>query len=651
MQHVSHLIAVTALAGILSACGSSDKKEDTSTSSSSVSSGVNSTSSTVSSSSSSATAGGFEASISDFITYADWDVVDYSTGRSNPGGLGDAHQAGNDHFTRKTFMNELAKNSTGEFTEGSIIVKETFTYTMGDDGWEKTYAEAGGLLAMVKRGGGFNSDHNGWEWFMLSSDLSSVIAQGDNLMEGACNACHSKAASQIGGMDYSFPKPTEFVAEPSIFADYQNWDLIEFDTAPDNLSGSAHIDDADLRRVYQKQVLANPSEAGEMGYPVGTVLVKDITKDDEIKQVVAMVKRGGNFDAANGNWEYFMLDPSDPTVIAKMEGNEVRGAVAMCIGCHSKAKDDTGTDFVFKHSNAPFNTNTEGEYVATKSMLSNYTSWQVSDYTIGITSDFLGGKHGSTNAENARLVFENTLAAAQSGTDDYAQGSTIVKEVFTTKDGEKEFAGTFAMVKRGGNYNPDGAGWEWFNMNSDNMVVARGQLAGCIGCHAKATDANGVDYTFTKPSEFVGTLDDIKDYKSWTKVDEVTGDNLANGGAHSTSGTRKTYKKQASASPYTEAGEYPIGTIIVKEITNTAGSITNLYAMIKRGGSFNVNGGGWEWFTPSTDLSSAGSLGAGSFCAGCHGKAGDTTQTDASFLGADYVFYKKDDPVPMPVTM
>lgn len=343
-----------------------------------------------------------------------------------------------------------------------------------------------------------------------------------------------------------------------------------------------------------------------------------------------------------------MLDPSDPTVIVQMNGQEARGAIPMCIGCHSKAKDDAGVDFIFKHSNAPFNTNTTGEYVLTKSMLGDYTSWQVTDYATGSSNPNLGGAHDAANNEIARQVFENEKALQQEGSNPYALGSVLVKEVFTTNNGEKEFSGTFAMVKRGGTFNPDNGGWEWFRFDEKNNVAARGEIAGCIGCHSLATNNAGIDYTFNKPSEFSATIEDFQDYKNWTKIDEVTGNNPANASAHNVNGIRKTYRKQASASPYTEAGEYPIGTIIVKEITNNSGAITQMYAMVKRGGNFNPNGGGWEWFLPNTSLTEARSQGASAFCGGCHSQAGDTTKTDPSFLGADYAFYKKDDPVPLP---
>ena len=43
-------------------------------------------------------------------------------------------------------------------------------------------AATGGLLGMVKRGGDFNPDNGGWEWFMLANDLSGIAAQGADLM-------------------------------------------------------------------------------------------------------------------------------------------------------------------------------------------------------------------------------------------------------------------------------------------------------------------------------------------------------------------------------------------------------------------------------------------------------------------------------------
>lgn len=632
---------------LMSACDSNSDSDNNPSPNSSSSSSTAQTSSADSSSASSET-NSFKAVINDFVGYQDWTLQDYAVGATNPF-IGGAHGGGVDEISRATYMNEVAAQSSGEFAMGSIIVKEVFTYEMTENGLNKTLLEQGGLLAMVKRGGDFNSDHNGWEWFVLAPDLSSVTAQGADLMNGACNACHSKAASDAMGMDYVFPKPTEVVLEDNAFADYTSWNLIEFNTQPNNLEGGAHVNDASVRRTFKKQLYANPNEWESFGYPIGTMLVKDISVNDEIQQIVAMVKRGGSFDTDAGNWEYFMLQPDDPSkVVENGEGNKVRGALPMCIGCHVKATGELGMDYVFNHVDAPFNTQTMGEFVASKMDLANYANWPLTDYALGASNPFIGAAHSGTDMEFARAVFQNAKTGMPVN-EELPVGSILVKETFTTLNGEKQFAdagGLLAMVKRGGTFNPDHNGWEWIMLSEQGDMLARGaDLMGgaCNACHSKAMDDAGMDYTFTKPSEYLANLESFTGYKSWTPIGVNTGNSPANGGAHNTSSIRTTYKKQGSVSPYFEAGEYPVGTTIVKELT-LDGNITQLYGMVKRGGNFNPDHGDWQWFLINTDLSGVTDLGVGAGCTGCHSKAG--TEGDASFRGADYVFYHEDDPVP-----
>ncbi len=648
-HYLYHGITVLSRVGIVAAsilavaCSSGSNSYSSSSSSS--------TSSSNSSSSSSGSAVGFKAVINDFVDYKDWDVVDYAVGASNPF-IGGAHGEGADSISRKTFMNPTASGSQGDFVKGSILIKEVFTYSSTTSGMEKTLLSAGGLVAMVKRGEGFNAENNGWEWFVIDSDLSSVASQGADIMGGACNGCHSKADTQMGGVDYVFPKPTEVIVANEAFADYARWDLIEHDLSPSNLSSGAHVDNADLRRVYQKQVLANPTEAMDYGYPVGTMLAKDISADGEVKQIVAMIKRGGSFDVDNGNWEYFVLDASDPSkVVVNDDGNELRGALAVCIACHKKATGDSGMDFVFKHADAPFNTNTVGEFVANKAMLTTFADWPLIDYAVGVSNPFIGEAHSGLDPEFARAVYENGTSASIDGAE-YPVGSIVVKETFTTSAGDKVHAaqgGVLAMVKRGGSFNPDSGGWEWLVMSAEGDLIARGaNLMGgaCNGCHSKAAGDAGIDYVFNKPSEKVATLEDFVSYKSWALVGENTGASMANG--HTAAAIRRTYKMPATASPYLEAGEYPVGTILTKEII-VDGEVTTIYAMVKRGGNYNPEHGDWQWFIVEGDLSGMTDMGVGSGCTGCHGKAGSEAETDDSFMGKDYVFYHSDDPVPMDV--
>jgi hypothetical protein len=59
-----------------------------------------------------------------------------------------------------------------------------------------------------------------------------------------------------------------------------------------------------------------------------------------------MVKRGDDYNPDGGNWEWFNLDNSTPIKIAlDGEGNQVRGIMTGCIGCHKAA--EVPRDFVF----------------------------------------------------------------------------------------------------------------------------------------------------------------------------------------------------------------------------------------------------------------------------------------------------------------
>ncbi len=81
-------------------------------------------------------------------------------------------------------------------------------------------------------------------------------------------------------------------------------------------------------------------------YPLGTIIVKESQNDDmSVHELTAMVKRGNNFNANAGDWEWFMLAP-DGKIATDTDGNPMRGADlmgGMCVGCHSAVS----TDYVF----------------------------------------------------------------------------------------------------------------------------------------------------------------------------------------------------------------------------------------------------------------------------------------------------------------
>jgi hypothetical protein len=139
------------------------------------------------------------------------------------------------------------------------------------------------------------------------------------------------------------PQPQEFIATDADFANYQSWaEPVEPISGKDpaGLVGDAHgADDENMTR----HVFINDntvSRDGNGNFPVGTRLVKEVRlADGSVAMVTAMVKRGGDFNSANRNWEWLMLS-SDGKVMD-------RGANLMdnmCNGCHAQ---NANKDYVF----------------------------------------------------------------------------------------------------------------------------------------------------------------------------------------------------------------------------------------------------------------------------------------------------------------
>ncbi len=284
---------------------------------------------------------------SDFAGYEDWTLVEYTNTPSDF--LGPAHQGGDPEYSRAIYA-QVAKDGAEDgtkdaYTEGDIFVKATFTY---DNDGNKQLADPMGLLGMIKREAGFDTDDGDWEYFNIDPTDLSTIASGADL--GSCKGCHAAATNEHGN-DYIFAHPYEFEATVADFADYANWHLIDTQQGADALLGDAHAgNDANaVRKTYKKQLAANPGE-NSWGYPVGTLLLKTV-QDDQGNLIgkTAMAKRGAGFDAQNDDWEYFMWDVATDEIAAQ-------GAVSMCIGCHTAANvSGNGTDYVFGHSGDPFN--------------------------------------------------------------------------------------------------------------------------------------------------------------------------------------------------------------------------------------------------------------------------------------------------------
>lgn len=150
------------------------------------------------------------------------------------------------------------------------------------------------------------------------------------------------------------------------------------------------------------------------------------------------------------------------------------------------------------------------------------------------------------------------------------------------------------------------------------LIVAVSLVAG--GCSDEPASSN------TTPQEFVATAAAFGGYNTWQQtVAPLRGPDPAGmlGGAHEgndSSMTRSIVINPATAQRGSN-GEFPVGTVLVKELRMTDGTVPMITAMAKRGGEFNRSGNGWEWFLVSPgdgSILARGDTLMGGMCQGCH---------------------------------
>jgi hypothetical protein len=108
-----------------------------------------------------------------------------------------------------------------------------------------------------------------------------------------------------------------------------------------------------------------------------------------------------------------------------------------------------------------------------------------------------------------------------------------------------------------------------------------------VGCSAPSGDA-GDDPA--AGSTFLAFPTTFQNYKSWEKFPVAS---PVDNDVH-TSGPRTTYLNKR---PPSQSREFPVGTVIVKELEVGAEADRKVFAMVKRGGDYNRDGArGWEWF-------------------------------------------------------
>ena len=118
-----------------------------------------------------------------------------------------------------------------------------------------------------------------------------------------------------------------------------------------------NVDNAELKKAYRRLAMEyhpdqNPDDDQAAEKFKELTEAYAVLSDPHRKAQYDSVRNagmGGDFDPDNDNWEYFMWDPSSGDLAD-------RGALGMCIGCHSGANTaDNGRDWVFAHEDDPFN--------------------------------------------------------------------------------------------------------------------------------------------------------------------------------------------------------------------------------------------------------------------------------------------------------
>lgn len=120
--------------------------------------------------------------------------------------------------------------------------------------------------------------------------------------------------------------------------------------------------------------------------------------------------------------------------------------------------------------------------------------------------------------------------------------------------------------------------------------IVRGVVAASCALLFACSSESGDDSNATTGSTYLAFATSFKNYKSWEKFPVTVGD--AND-VH-VMGPRTEYLNKR---PPKGATEFPVGTILVKELEDGPELDRKVFAMVKRGGDYNATGArGWEWF-------------------------------------------------------
>lgn len=117
------------------------------------------------------------------------------------------------------------------------------------------------------------------------------------------------------------------------------------------------------------------------------------------------------------------------------------------------------------------------------------------------------------------------------------------------------------------------------------MTRPVGLLLCLLAACGQTESSDGVDST-----HFIPLQRDFAGYRQWRAFDL----GVAPADSVHPEGRRVVYLNQ---SPPSGSTTFPTGTVLVKTVTPSDGSAASVFAMAKRGGTYNSQGAvGWEWF-------------------------------------------------------
>jgi hypothetical protein len=123
------------------------------------------------------------------------------------------------------------------------------------------------------------------------------------------------------------------------------------------------------------------------------------------------------------------------------------------------------------------------------------------------------------------------------------------------------------------------------------LVRESSLLALAVASCLTACGKNHEPPVLPKPAPFIAFERDFSGFREWHSVE------LPKLEAQGVTHTEGEPREWVNALPAPGKRAFPVGTMIVKEVTNRETETHEIFAMVKRGGDYNLRGApGWEWF-------------------------------------------------------